>query len=156
MSKTCFICFTCFNSHLCLFIFPIQHCNLIACSLNCVKIWICWIQNSAIKTSLYTRQSWLNTYFGTVEIAWVLNQNSKWIFQKKFINSWFICLAFIWELLRAHFKVGEVSKELDYAYECISSLFKTLANYLTVCCRELIHSRNQCWIFETITHGIVI
>ena len=67
-----------------------------------------------------------------------------------------MCLAFAWELLKAHFKVQEVNKELYYAYEYNPNLFKTLTNYLSVCCWELILSRNQFWIFETLTHGIVI
>ena len=71
-----FVSLTCSHSHLCLLIFPIQQCNLIACFQNCVKIWICW----AIKTSLYTRQGYIGTYFGTVEIAWVPNQKPKWFF----------------------------------------------------------------------------
>ena len=74
-----FVSLTCSHSHLCLLIFPIQQCNLIACFQNCVKIWICW----AIKTSLYTRQGYIGTYFGTVEIAWVPNQKPKWFFLKK-------------------------------------------------------------------------
>ena len=73
-----FVSLTCSHSHLCLFIFPIQQCNLIACFQNCVKIWISW----AIKTSLCTRQGCIGTYFRTVEIAWGPNQKPKWFFLK--------------------------------------------------------------------------
>ena len=34
-----FVSLTCSHSHLCLLIFPIQQCNLIACFQNCVKIY---------------------------------------------------------------------------------------------------------------------
>ena len=109
-----------------------------------------------MKISLYTRQTALARTLVPSKLH-RFHTKSENSFFKKFSLTLDLCVQVLSENYLGHsFKVQGVITELYYANHCSSNLFETLTNYLSVCCRELIHSRNHSWVFETLTLGIVI